>query len=473
MKTKKVYTKTEILDGAKIGIEFEFYSSTDDVVETARSISKVLKKRVVVPMALSNIAEPKPLYHSPIQPSATIFKLEPDYSGGKNMCELVTGPMGYSEARDVIIKVFEWIQSNGYTTERCSIHANISLDPNKIPTRVEIPMMNIVKFVLGFDEEKVFDVFPKRRDSVYARSIKELKPNAVIFYTTDADISRNVLDVPDEKYYGVNFLKAEKGYLEYRYMGGENYEKKTKKVLDLIDYYILNLYEVLNFDGNFSATDKAIFKKMMERQQKLGESFVKYSTFKKNFPKIELGIDLRNDDEILEALWGIIKDPLFKVIMTSGIKKGIFNFDTDLSVLQVRDTNLKNVVAKDIEFVNCEIEGTLDRCTFYGCTIKHSRVSEAKPVKDNKFDSCKIADTPLHVSNVCDNCFIENKRFPINCTVNGGVIRNGEVGKLANISKETMIVELIEPAESPGSYKDPEKGAKDKDKDKDKKDKKK
>ena len=155
MKTKKVYTKTEILDGARIGIEFEFYSSTEDVVETARSISKVLKKRVVVPMALSNIAEPKPLYHSPIQPSATIFKLEPDYSGGKNMCELVTGPMAYSEARDVIIKVFEWIQSNGYTTERCSIHANVSIDPNKIPTRVEIPMMNIVKFVLGFDEEKV------------------------------------------------------------------------------------------------------------------------------------------------------------------------------------------------------------------------------------------------------------------------------------------------------------------------------
>ena len=93
MKTKKVYTKTEILVGARLGIEFEFYSSTEDVVETARSISKVLKKRLVVPMALSNIAEPKPLYHSPIQPCVTIFKLEPDYSGGKKMCELVTGPM--------------------------------------------------------------------------------------------------------------------------------------------------------------------------------------------------------------------------------------------------------------------------------------------------------------------------------------------------------------------------------------------
>lgn len=465
MKTKKVYTQTEILDSAKIGIEFEFYSSMDHV-ETARAIAKVLKNRIVVPMALSNIQEPKPLYHSPVTPSASVFKLEPDYSGGKKMCELVTGPMPYADARNTIIKVFEWIQSNGYTTDRCSIHANISLDPNKIPTRVEIPMMNIVKFILGFDEDRVYDVFPKRRDSVYARSIKELHPNAVIFYTPSTDISRNVLEVPDEKYYGVNFLKAEKGYLEYRYMGGENYERKTKKILDLIDYFILNLYEVLNFDGNFSASDRSYFKKLMDKQQKLYEGFVKYSTFKKNFPDIEVGVDMRNDEQILESFWPIIKDPIFKIMMTSGITKGTFNFDTDVSALQVRSTKIKNCVARDIEFVECELEGVFERCTFYGCTVKNSRVAECKPVKENKFVSCKVAETPLHISNICDDCFIENKRFPINCSVIGGVIRNGEIGKLAKISKETLIVEMIEPSESPGSYKNPEKAATEDDKEK-------
>ena len=470
MKAKKVYTRTEILDAAKLGIEFEFYSSLD-VVETAREIGKYVKKRIVVPMAMSNIREPKPLYHSPVQPSSSVFKLEPDYSGGKKMCELVTGPMAYSEGRDILIKVFEWIQSNGYTTERCSIHANISLDPNKIPTRVEIPMMNIVKFIMSFDEEKVYEIFPKRRDSVYARSIKEMHPNAVIFYTPETDISRNVVEVPDEKYYGVNFLKAEKGYLEYRYMGGEGYERKTRKILDLIDYYIIHLYETLNFDGNFNGEDRKFFKKMMEKQQKFYEGFVKYSTFKKNFPEIEVGVDMRNDEQILEAYWGIVKDPLYKLLMTSGITKGIFNFDTDLSVLQVKDTKIKNCVVTDVEFVNCEIEGVLDRCTFYGCTIKNSRLLNCKPIKENKIISSKIAESPLHVSNVCDDCFIENKKFTINCTVNGGVIRNGEIGKLAKVSKETMIVELIEPSESPGSYKDPEKGASEKDKEKKKEDK--
>ena len=459
MKIKKRYTEEEILSSARVGYEFEFYSSME-VLETARALSKALKKRVLVPMALSNINEPKPLYHSPITPSSSIFKLEPDYSGGKKMCELVTGPLDYSEARDVLIKVFEWIQSNGYTTERCSIHANISIDPNKIPTRVEIPMLNMVKFILSFNEEKVYSIFPKRRDSVYARSIKHIHPNAVLFYTQETDISRSVLDIPDEKYYGVNFLKAEKGYLEYRYMGGEGYERKVRKILDLVDYFILHLFETLNFDGNFTQQERDYFRAMMEKQEKLYQGFVKYSEFKKNFPKIELGVDMRNDEQILEAFWGIVKDPLYRVLMTSGITKGVFNFDTDLSVLQIKDTTFKNLVAQDLELINCTIEGTLERCALYGCKVKNSRVQECKAVKENTFDFCKVAETPLHVSNVCNDCFIENKRFPINCEVNRGVIRNGEIGKLAKVSKETMVVELIEPSESPGSYKDPEKGGK-------------
>jgi hypothetical protein len=46
----------------------------------------------------------------------------------------------------------------------------------------------------------------------------------------------------------------------------------------------------------------------------------------------------------------------------------------------------------------------------------------------------------------------------INCEVNAGVIRNGEIGKLAKISKDTLIVEG-QPAESgnagSSSYSDP------------------
>ena len=270
MKIKKNYRPEEVLEAAKVGIEFEFYSNYKDVLETARSISKFIGKRVIVPYALADINKPKPLYHSPVQPTDTVFKLEPDYSGGLTMCELVTGPMGYKDARNVIIKMFEWITDNGYTNERCSIHANISIDPVKMPTLFNIKDMNVLKFILSFDEARVYSVFPKREDSVYARSIKEIRPNkANFFISPDSSIySKQAFVVPAEKYYGVNFTKLEKGYLEYRYMGGADYEKKTKKILDLIEYYIQHMHSTLNF-VEFTNSEKAALDKLVKKQNKI------------------------------------------------------------------------------------------------------------------------------------------------------------------------------------------------------------
>jgi hypothetical protein len=465
MKVKKSYTKTEILESAKLGFEFEFYSNLP-LEETARSLAKYLKKRVVIPLALSNILEPKPLYHSPVTPSADVFKLEPDYSGGKNMCELVTGPMSYKDARNVLIKAFEWINSNGYTNERCSTHANVSIDGNKMPTLVNIPQINISKFILDFDEKRIYDVFPQRAESVYARSIKKIRPNSILFYSPSLeDFSRATMTLPaDEKYYGVNFLKAEKGYLEYRYMGGKDYQTKTRKILDLVDYYIIHLYETLNFNGSFSDADRAKFKGMMDSQEKIYKSFIKYGEFKQHFPNIEVSIDMINDDQTLSAVWGNLRGKLFDLIITGGMKRGKFNYDTDLGRFQLRETKLSNCKVYDIEFIDCDIQGVIGRSWFYNCTIKNSRLDSCYAMKENTFDSSKIADTPLHITNICNDCFIENKRHVINCEVNSGVIRNGEIGKLAKISKETMIVELIEPSESPGSFKEEDKDKKKDDK---------
>jgi hypothetical protein len=457
MKVKKTYTEAEILDGGKIGFEFEMYSNLS-IEKTARGLAKYIQKRVVIPMALSNIKEPKPLYHSPITPNSDIFKLEPDYSGGKNMMELVTGPLSYKDARNVLIKVFEWIKDNGYTNERCSIHANISIDPNKLPTLVNIPQMNVAKFILDFDEGRIYDVFPQRKDSVYARSIKNLRPNKIMFYSPSLEeFSRSTMATPDEKYFGVNFTKLEKGYLEYRYMGGKDYHTKARKILSLVDYYILHMFNTLNFNGQYSQVDRAKFKGMMEKQEIIYKSFIKYGEFKKNYPDIELSMDMIKDDQTLSAVWGNLREKLFDLVVTGGMTKGKFNYDTDLGRFQLQDTKLNNCKVEDIEFINCEIQGVIDRSWFYNSTIKNSRITNSWAMKENVFEFSKIADTPLHVTNVCNDCFIENKRFVINCEVNKGVIRNGEIGKLAKVSKETMIVELIEPSESEGGFKHDDK----------------
>lgn len=451
MRVKKNYTKTEVLDAAKCGFEFEFYSSKD-VFETSKEIAKFIKKRVVVPLALSTLGEPKPLYHSPVEPSADIFKLEPDYSGGKKMCELVTGPMKYKDARNVLIKMFEWISSNGYTNERCSIHVNISLDENTLPTKFTINNISIPKFILSFDEKRIYDAFPKRKDSVYARSIKHIRPNQVLFYSPSLeDFSRATLTLPaDEKYYGVNFLKAEKGYLEYRYLGGKDYEKKPKVILDLVDYFILHLFDTLNFEG-YTDAEKASFKKQMDLGKKVYEGFVKYEKFAKMFPDITVTSDMNGDPQVLEAIWGNIREKLYDLIITGKMTKGAFNYDSEIGRFQLKDTKLKNCKLTTMEFINCELEGVIMRSWFLDCKLKHSRISDSNFVKGNTVDFSKVTECELHVHNILTDCFIENKKNIINCEVAAGVIRNGEIGKLARISKETMMVEQIEPTEGTAS----------------------
>jgi len=447
MKVKKNYTKEEILNAARIGWEFEFYSSLD-VFKTAKALAEVLKKRVVVPLSLSDINEPKPLYHSPVNPTDTIFKLEPDYSGGKKMCELVTGPMKYAEARNVMIKVFEWIRSNGYTNERCSVHVNISMDDNAVPLKYSIQNINIPKFILSFDENVVFDVFPKRKDSVYARSIKSLRPNKVLFYSPSLEeFSRATLTLPaDEKYYGVNFLKAEKGYLEYRFLGGADYEKKLKPILNVIDYFITHLYNTLNFT-EFTDSEKREFKKMTNIDSKGYEGFVRYELFSKIFKDIKVSVDLNDDPQVLESYWGNIREKLYEIIVSGGMKKGEFNYDAEVGHYQLKNTKLKNCRVSDVEFINCEMEGIFERSWFFGCKIKNSRLTDCHLAKENVVDFSKVAESELHISNVLNDCYIENKKQIINCEVNAGVIRNGEIGKLAKISKDTLIVEG-QPAEA-------------------------
>jgi hypothetical protein len=441
MKIKKSYTREEILDAGVIGLEFEFYSEMDEILETARSIGKFLKKRVIVPMTFTRLGKERPLYHSAVEPTDKIFKIEPDFSGGKKMCELITGKLSYKEARNTIIKMFEWIQNNGYTNNYCSVHINLSIDENKVPTLANIKNLSIAKFILSFNENKVFEYFPERKDNVYARSIKQIRPNNILFYQpTLSEFSKSTLSLPTtEKHYGVNFLKMTKNYLEYRYLGGAGYEKKGKKVLELLDYFIIHLHDVLNF-VDFTDSERSEFKKMMDLDAKNYKGFIKYENFIKMFPEVAVTVDMKNAEEFVEAYWPNIRDSLYSLIITGKLRKGNFNYDTEVGRFQIHKAKLKNCRTDNIEFIECEVDGVFNNCYFYDCKITSSQLSNCIAARNNVIKISIISETQLPINNVCEDCYIKNKNIIINCEVKDGVIRSGEIGKLAKISKGTMII---------------------------------
>jgi hypothetical protein len=112
---------SDILKNALVGVEFEFYSNKD-IDTTAKELAGLLGKKIRV--------EAKA--HSDFEVTRDEFKIEPDMSGGEKLMELVTGAQPYYAARMMIIKVCKWIEENGYTNDRSSIHLNLSFDTDKI-----------------------------------------------------------------------------------------------------------------------------------------------------------------------------------------------------------------------------------------------------------------------------------------------------------------------------------------------------
>ena len=48
-----------------------------------------------------------------------------------------------------------------------------------------------------------------------------------------------------EKYYGVNFSKLPKNYIEFRYLGGKDYENRYNSIMNLTEHFVLSLYDSL------------------------------------------------------------------------------------------------------------------------------------------------------------------------------------------------------------------------------------
>jgi hypothetical protein len=441
--TSKLQQKYEILSSSKVGIEFEFYTELRQK-DLAKDLSRALSKKVVVPVVIKGLGEEeKGNYHSDLEPTSTMFKLEKDFSGGKDMYEMITGPLAYEEGRIIIIKMLQWIKSYGWTDSKCAIHLNVSF--NEFEAKLKTPLMslNVLKFILGFDEDFIYSRFPNRKDSVYAKSIDNFYPvSRFVFFDTPDNIDKSEYVIPHEKYYGVNFTKLPKNYLEFRYLGGEGYENKTYKILEIFDYIVMKLYSTLQQNDIYTPAEKTKLYKALADQKKAVRSFVDPDKFLLSYPDLRVTVDMKGDYEILKAYWTVVREKLFDLIINSGLKKGHLNLDNDISVFQLRDAVMKKANdLKNMELFDCEISGTLTECDLYRCKVNSSRFEKCKLLDANEVVNSKVEHTTVMPHNTLVNCYINNPSETIEGRIEGGVIRKGIIGKHAYISKETLIVD--------------------------------
>lgn len=450
----------KILNGVVLGFEFEFYSNKTKE-EISREVGRLVKKKIKV----------GEMYHSETVIGENVWKVEPDFSGGIRMNELITEPMPYQEAIACMYKVLGWIKENGWTDEKCAVHANISYDKFKLlDMRNKIEGINRLKFVLGFDEEFVYSRFPKRKTSIYARSINSIFPtNKFVFANDVSTIHKENYELPSEKYFGINFSKLSKSYIEVRYMGGRGYEKKSHEIKEITDYVAIFTYNVLENDS-YTPTEISKLKNAMKDFKKVVTSFSDIDSFFLNYPNIRLLVDLKGDYEILKTFWPKIREKLFDLIVRCGMRRGMLNYDADVSRYQIKDAILtKAFPIRGMEVFDCKIQtGNVLECDLYRCEITNAHILDCNLYAGNKVNKSKIINTPFHTYNEATDCYIDNKQHIINGKVERGIIRSGEIGPTAQISKETEVIQAIldgkDNKDMPGKQGGPSRqGGKDKD----------
>lgn len=419
--------KSKVLLSANCGIEFEFFSN-HSINDTQKMLEKHLDKKI----------HREEKAHSEFKPDADTFKMEPDYSGGAALIELITGPLPYSDAKIIIIKTLKWIKENGFTTDRSGIHLNISFNKSMFGPNF-LTQLEPLKFILDFDEAYIFKLFPDRENNVYAKTIKFVEPaNKQSFYFSNL-IKPHDLKTPSEKYYGVNFLKLQKNYLEFRYLGGKDYEKRTNDIIDLLDHFILSLFKSAN-EKTFTEKNKVELIKILKKNEKINNAYLSYDNFKHNFPDIGLLIDLDTDLRRLNMYWDKIRDTIYIILADGGMKKGLINYDSDTSRVQIKNAQLPACFKMEgIDIIDCKISGRLDKCDIFNSTLDNVEIWTCNIFDNSKLINCRIDDTYVNRSCYLKDCYFAGPNGIMNGTMEGGVFRKGKITDLSKFVKCEVI----------------------------------
>lgn len=372
-------SKSHIFENVKLGFEFEFFSPIDRA-----QLAKIFEE------ALGRPVLPSDQYKSSIPVSESQFKLEADFSGGFKMHELVTAPLPYSEAVNVLFRAMNIIAENGFTTDRCGLHINLSIDEKAAGLKTTIENLNTLKFILNLDESLIYQLWPNalnKTQKPYKGSVNFIYPKNK--FIAEASLSYKPdptqFKIPQSKYFGLNFSKLIEGYLEVRYAGGKDYQTKKSEAVQLINYLTELVYETLANNSEYSLTEKQQIAKILEKQKAILLSLKSPQSFRTSHPNINLFVDLYSDMRVIEANFANLKDHLFDLIAFGNIKSGVVNYDTQTRRIQLKDAKIKEGFGiEGIDLFNCIIEGEVSNSMLYGCKVKSSLIKESLIYTNNE-----------------------------------------------------------------------------------------
>lgn len=425
--TNKYIGSYDILKKAIIGFEFEFY--------TDRSYYKLLEllNRELDPIKVHGRRK----YHSDLEVDEYNFKIEPDLSGGPNMCELITGPMPYHNAKLILLKICKILQIYAKTDEKTSLHVNISFDKNL--TDKTLDQINKLKVILNVDEDIVYKFFPTRKNNFYAKSVKRLIPFKGYDYVNDAiNILINNIQLPDTKYYGINIKEVFNGRLEFRYIGDKDYQFKTKEILELTDYFVSLTWNSIKTELNVDDINK--LRKILQDNINNFKNFITLENFVSEFPTIQIEIDKNDNFIIVKSYYSNIYSKIYDIIKNIyNLNNCIINWDTEKKILEIVDASFKTIFdLKSINIIDCNVNnGTYNDCTLINTDIKNAHIHNCTLISCQIYN-CKLENCYTDQFSSLENCYFYGGNM--NSDFISGVFRSGKVGEFGKLGDDVKIV---------------------------------
>ena len=195
------------------------------------------------------------------EPATTDYKLDgyrididgsvkPDQRGDGYGIEIIGPPVSLSAALEDLKKILLWITENGhYTNESTGLHVGVSWYD-------QTPEVDKLKLLMLLGEDHLLRLFSRELNTYTESHLERLKKKISAANLKGRDwtkqrtfsgLIRSLKDKIDlKKYTTVNFLKLDRGYLEFRIMGNENYENRYQEIRDTILRYAFVLKAALD-----------------------------------------------------------------------------------------------------------------------------------------------------------------------------------------------------------------------------------
>lgn len=338
------------------------------------------------------------------------WKLERNFKKDVNIYKLTSSLYSYELIRNKIIKLLNWVKEKCWSKDDCVFSINILPNKNKYQFNTQIMNITNINVCLNFIEDEIYSKFPKLKKSKFSKPIKNKIYPKKEFISQDAVSIINIdnFDFPNDSTFIVNFDKLKHNIFCVN-LGGEDYSKDTKKILNLFDDILNNLLDMIQNGLMFQGNQEKL-NKILSSNKKTIETFSNFNKFKSNYKRIKLKIDLIENDEMIKTYYQLIRDSIFQLLVHGKDKEFQINYDRDISKIQVKDLEIDNVYKfKEIQFITSKFENCyFENCYFYSCEFENCEFNNCQFLQGNKTNNSKIEMFTSNLNNDFSGCFIQS-----------------------------------------------------------------